>query len=100
MLGELGNQKNHDRHLKSDRSGRRDILCGTLVGNILHIVEGVDYVVVSRIQPDVGRTWHEACTVKSVDLLGITYEFMANFVIRITWGSGSRCRGNLGRLWG
>ena len=27
------------------------------------------------------------------------YEFMANFVIGITWGSGSRCRGDLGWFW-
>ena len=71
MLGELGNQKNHDRHLKSDRSGRRDLLCGTLVGNICPIAEGVDYAMVSQVRPAVRRTRHEACTVRVLACSGL-----------------------------
>ncbi|MEA3325341.1 MAG: hypothetical protein U9Q37_09470 [Euryarchaeota archaeon] len=51
---------------------------------------------VSQVLPDVGRTRHEARMVKDVATFGITYEFMENFAIRTTWGSGSRCRGDLG----
>ncbi|NMG82841.1 MAG: hypothetical protein GIS02_01385 [Methanosarcinales archaeon] len=48
-----------------DRSGERDLLCRTLVGNILSMAKGLDYVMVSQIRPDVGRTRHKSCTVKS-----------------------------------
>ena len=39
--GELGNQTNHDRHLKSDRSSKSDLLYRTLIGNILSMAKGI-----------------------------------------------------------
>ncbi len=50
--------------------------------NIFPIAEGLDYVVVSQIRPDVGRTRHKSCTVKGVGMLGTQCEFMAVLATR------------------
>ena len=88
IVSELGNQTNHDRHLKSDRSGRSDLLHRTLIGNILSVAKGLDYVVASQMRLDIGRTRHKSCTVKGVSMLGIECEFMANFAIPEYLGLG------------
>jgi len=80
-VNELGKQTNPDRHLKSDRSGRSDLLHRTLIGNILSMAKGLDYIVTSQMRLDIGRTLHKSCMVKGVSMLGIGCEFMANFVI-------------------
>ena len=96
------NQKNHERYLKSDRVERRDLLRRTLTGNILSMAKGLDYVVVSQIRLDIGRTRHKSCTVKGVDMLGIDCEFMVNFAIPDYLGLGksvSRGYGAVVGMW-
>jgi len=88
IVSELGNQTNHDRHLKSDRSGRSDLLHRMLIGNILSMAKGLGYVVASQMRLDIGRTQHKSCMVKGVGMLGITGEFMVNFAIPEYLGLG------------
>jgi hypothetical protein len=52
------------------------------------MAKGLDYVVASQIQLDIGRTRHTSCTVKGVDMPGIMCEFMANFSIPDYLGLG------------
>jgi len=76
------------RHLKSDRSGRRDLLLRTLVGNMRSMAKGLDYVVASQIRLDLRRTRHRSCMVKGVGMLETRCEFMANFAIPDYLGLG------------
>ena len=52
------------------------------------MVKGLNCVVASQIQRDINRTWHTSCTIKGVDMLGITCEFMVNFAIPDYLGLG------------
>ena len=60
----------------------------TLVGNILSMAKGLDYVVTSQIRLDIGRMRHRMRTVKGVNMLGIECDFMVNFAIPDYLGLG------------
>jgi hypothetical protein len=64
------------------------------------MAKGLDYVVASQIRLDIGRTRHTSCTVKGVDMLGITGEFMANFAIPDYLGLGKSVSRGFGAVVG
>lgn len=82
------NHRNYERYFRLDRSGQKNLLRRTLVGNILSMAKGLDYVVTSQIKLDVGRVRHNMCTVKGVNMLGVECDFMVNFAIPDFLGLG------------
>jgi hypothetical protein len=94
------NQKNYERYVKSDRSGRKDLLCRTLIGNILSMAKGLNHVVVSQIKLDIGRIRHKECTVKGVGMIGIECDFMVNFAIPDYLGLGKSVSKGFGAVEG
>ena len=64
------------------------------------IAEGVAYVVVSHVRPDVGRARHDVCTVKGVGMLGTWCEFMVNFAIPDYLGLGKSVSRGFGAVVG
>jgi len=82
------NQRNYERYFRLDRSGQKNLLRRTLVGNILSMAKGLDYVVTSQIRLDIGRVRHRMRTVKGVNMLGIECDFMVNFAIPDYLGLG------------
>ena len=82
------NQRNYERYFRLDRSRQKNLLRQTLVGNILSMAKGLDYVVTSQIRLDIGRVRHRMRTVKGVNMLGIECDFMVNFAIPDYLGLG------------
>ena len=82
------NQKNYDKYFKSNSHEQKDQLQRTLIGNILSMAKGLDHVVNSKIEINMGRKQHKYCTVKGVKMLGIECEFMGNFAIPDCLGLG------------
>ena len=97
VLGELGNPKNRDRHLKSGRSGR-----GSAAQNARR-----EYTLDSRgaglccgFADTAGyrEVRHEDCAVKGMDMIRIECEFMANFAIPDYLGLGKSVPRGLGLM--
>jgi hypothetical protein len=82
------NQKNYDQYFRSDSKNMNDMLQKILIGNILSMAKGLDYVVNSQIEINIGRKRHKYCTVKGINMLGIECEFIANFAIPDYLGLG------------
>jgi len=74
------NEKNYERYRTLDRKGRTQLLNRILIGNILSMAKGLEYVVTSEIR---AKTYLKPAAIpvkiKAVGMTGFLGEFQVNF---------------------
>jgi len=81
-------QNNYKRYLESNCEEQRELLRKTLIGNILAVSKGLDYVVLDEIKLVIIRLKQSKFEFKDRSFVGFLGEFMVNFAIPDYLGLG------------